>query len=430
MKRLEESELIYGRMMRISEPHLVERYNQALVGFGLKKTKLKSFRIDMTGFSPEVADEFKNRQYLDPHEVNRRFIILSPQQIELPVVHTAFSNTGKLMHQFFEANSKAINALTIKDVIYGEIDDPILQISNVEDLLAIEQVEFKVHTGQNLAQNALELRLLIDRLKKDPDAWKDDAMLHKMVELAQSTGDIRNNNLVPDEVVFRHNTFWSSHFGGVYVFIDERETTVIGDPSAPGFRRSRPWQVSYIDRNDADLVYRFLVDTGRVDIPRGSWIERSGYLEQRVETLVAMLAYHNEPDKKHNPTDRRWMKSWVNSNTRLVEKEGTLPFLLWAIREYEAWATVDLEEIDARGRFILSRAKPGHDDQWLVNRLISDYVPFDYLSRYVFNKPSFYADYEKWDDGLQEHVVKRVKDTYLRNKRKFRRAVYGLHAET
>ena len=427
MKRLEESELIFGRMMRVSEPHLVERYNQALKGFGLKPTKLKTFRIDMTGFSPEIADEQSDQQYLDPHGVNRRFIILSPQQIELPVVHTAFSNTGKLMHQFFDGNAKAINALTIKDVIYGEIDDPILEARDIEDLLSIEQVEFKVFTGQNLAQQALDLRLLMDRLKKEPDAWRDDAMLHRMVAMAKSTGDIRTNDLVPKEVIFRHNTFWSSHFGGVYVFIDEHETTVIGDPSAPGFRRSRPWQVSYIDQSDTELVYRFLVETERVDIPRGSWIERTGYLDQRIKTLVAMLAHHAEPKKKHNPSDSRWMKSWINSNSKLLEKEGTLPFLLWAKREYENWSNVDLNEIDDRGRFILSRAKPGHADQWLVNRLISDYVPFDYISRYVFNKQAFYADYKNWREHLKEVVVEQVRDTYLSNKARYRTDMFGMH---
>ena len=34
---------------------------------------------------------------LDPNEVNRRFIILTPAQIDLPVVHTAFSNTSQLV---------------------------------------------------------------------------------------------------------------------------------------------------------------------------------------------------------------------------------------------------------------------------------------------------------------------------------------------
>jgi len=425
MNRLEDSKLIFGRMMRVTEPHLIERYNQALKGFGLKETKLESFRIDMTGFSPEVADELGDREYLDPHGINRRFIILSPTQIELPVVHTAFSNTGKLMHQFFDGNRRAINALTIKDVLYGEIDDPVLEANDIEDLLSIEQVEFKVFTGRNIAQQALDLRLLMDRLRKEPDAWRDDDMLHEMVRLAKATGDIRENNLVPTEVVFRHNTFWSSHFGGVYVFIDDDQTTVIGDASAPGFRRSRPWQVSYIDSKDTELVWRFLTETKRVQKPRGSWIEKSGYIDHRIEMLVTALAFHDDPDGKHNPDDTRWVKRWINNNTSLIEKEGTLPFLLWAKREYESWADIDLDEIDVRGRFILSRAKPGHEDNWLVNRLISDQVPFDFISRFVFNKPSFYDDYENWGEGLKEHVVKTVSNTYLKDKEDLREDLYG-----
>lgn len=428
MNRLEESRLIFGSMMKVSEPHLLERYNRALAGFGLRQTKLKSFRIDMTGYSPEVAEELDDPLYLDPHGINRRFIILSPAQQELPVVHTAFSNTGQLMHEFFDGNRRAINALTIKDVIYGEIDDPVLQANDIDDLLSIEQVEFKVFTGDNLAEQALDLRVRIDRLKKEPDAWRDDNLLQEMVDLARQTGDIRNNDLVPSEVVFRHNTFWSSHFGGVYVFIDERQTTVIGNPSAPGFRRSRPWQVSYIDAKDEELVFRFLVETGRIDMPRGSWTERSGYLDQRIETLVGSLAFHLDPDEDdHKPWSDPWRKSWVNDNSRFVEEEGTLPFLFWAKRAYEEWAMVDFQEVDPRGRFILSRAKPGHDDQWLVNRLISDYVPFDFISRYVFNKPAFYADYHTWSEEKQAYVVEAVRRAYLRDKSGFRRHRYGMH---
>ena len=425
MKRLEESELIFGRMLRIEEPHLIERYNLALAGFGLKQTKLKAFRIDMTGFSPEVAEELGDPQYLDPHGINRRFIIVSPEQQFLPVVHTAFSNTGQLMHEFFRGNVRAINALTIKDVLYGEIDDPVLEAHDIEDLLSIEQVTFKVFTGNNIADQATELRLLMDRLKKEPDAWQNDQMLNRMVELAKTCGDIRTNELVPTEIVFRHNTFWSSHFGGVYVFIDEDQTTVIGNPNAPGFRRSRPWQVSYIDSRDQELIYRFLLETGRVQPPRGSWIERSGWIDLRLETLVTLLAFHQQPNGKHKPSDRRWIKSWVNNNTDLVEDEGTMPFLLWAERELQNWAGIDLDEMDSRGRFILSRAKPGHPDQWLVNRLISDQVPFDFISRYVFNKPAFYGDYEKWSKGLRKHVVNVLTETYLSDKAGLRERVYG-----
>ena len=62
MDLLRDSELIYGRLLRVEEPHLIERYNKALAAFGLKPTKLTSFEIDRSGFSPEIAEELG-----DPH---------------------------------------------------------------------------------------------------------------------------------------------------------------------------------------------------------------------------------------------------------------------------------------------------------------------------------------------------------------------------
>ena len=113
MDLLRDNELIYGRLLPVEEPHLIDRYNKALTVFGLKPTELSSFEIDRTGFSPQVADELGDPHYLDPNEVNRRFIILTPSQQDLPVVHTAFSNTSQLVYEFFAKNARAIDALTI-----------------------------------------------------------------------------------------------------------------------------------------------------------------------------------------------------------------------------------------------------------------------------------------------------------------------------
>ncbi len=82
MKLLLENQLIFGNLMTVSEPHLVKRYNNALAGFGLKPVRLKRFSIDMTGFSPEVANELGDQEYLDPKWVNRRFIIIKPAKAE------------------------------------------------------------------------------------------------------------------------------------------------------------------------------------------------------------------------------------------------------------------------------------------------------------------------------------------------------------
>ena len=423
---LRENELIYGRLLPIEEPHLIERYNKALKAFGLKPTKLDSFEIDRTGFSPQVAEECGDNDYLDPNEVNRRFIILTPSQVDLPVVHTAFSNTSQLIHEFMTKNSRAIDALTIKDVIYGEIEDSVNKVRDIEDLLSINQVEFRVLSAEDVLGKASELGTLVDRLKQEPNAWRDNQMLERMVELAKVTGDIRENALVPDQVIFRHNAFWTSHFGGLYVFIDPDMTTVISDPSAPGFRRSRPWQVSYLSIHDADRVFRFLASTKRIELPRASWIETSGYLEHRAEMAIRALIQEAEPKRDLSKVDKVWLQTWIHSNADVINRDGTFPFLNAAKREIAQLGQLRIEEVFPLHRFLVVRARPDHPDAWLTNRLISDFVPSDFVSRYVFNKQGFYKDYEGYNQVQRSAVVDTLKTTYLKDKEAFRERLYGL----
>ena len=422
---LRENDLIFGRLLTVDEPHLIERYNKAMTAFGLKPTKLKSFQIDRTGFSPEIAEEC-GEDYLDPNEVNRRFIILTPSQISLPVVHTAFSNTSQLMFEFMSANQRAIDALTIKDVIYGEIEDSVSKVEDIEDLLSINQVEFKVLSAEDVLGKAAELATLTDRLKQEPDAWRDDAMLKRMVELAKVCGDIRENALVPDQVIFRHNAYWTSHFSGLYVFVDPDMTTVISDPAAPGFRRSRPWQVSYLSIRDADAVFRFLASTGRIELPRASWIEQSGYLEHRAEMVVRGLIRDAEPKRNLSEVDKVWLQTWIHAHADLIARDGNFPFLNAAKREIKQVGQLKIDDVAPAQRFLVVRAKPDHPDAWLTNRLISDFVPSDFVSRYIFNKQGFYRDYEGFSQGWRAHVVDVLKTTYLKDKVGFRARLYGL----
>ena len=423
---LRENELIYGRLLPIEEPHLIERYNKALTAFGLKPTKLKSFEIDRTGFSPQVAEECGDNEYLDPNEVNRRFIILTPSQQDLPVVHTAFSNTSQLVYEFFEKNARAIDALTIKDVIYGEIEDSVQKVTDIEDLLSINQVEFKVLSGEDVLGKAAELGRLVDRLKQEPEAWRDQAMLERMVELAKVCGDIRENALVPDQVIFRHNAFWTSHFGGLYVFIDPEMTTVISDPAAPGFRRSRPWQVSYLSIHDADRVFQFLAASGRIELPRASWVEKSGYLEHRAEMVIRDLIRKTEPKTDLNKADKVWLQTWIHGHADLITQDGNFPFLNAAKREIAQLGQLRLEDVFPLHRFLVVRGKPGHPDAWLTNRLITDFVPSDFVSRYIFNKQGFYGDYAAYPQAWRAHVVEILKTTYLKDKAALREHLYGL----
>jgi hypothetical protein len=422
------AELTADRLLTVDEPHLVGRYNKALAGFGLPATTLPSFTIDRSGFSPEIAAELGDPHYLDPDQVNRRFIILTPAQSDLPVVHTAFSNTSQLLHEFFASNARAIDALTIKDVIYGEIEDSVAKVESLEDLLSISQVEFRVLSAADVLGKAAELGRLADRLRQEPDAWRDDAMLERMVELAAVTGDIRENALVPDQVIFRHNAFWTSHFGGTYVFVDKDVTTVVCDPAAPGFRRSRPWAVSFLSIRDADAVWRFLAATGRIELPRASWIEASGYLEHRAEMVIRSLIGEAEPERDAGAADKIWLQAWIASHAERIAREGTFPFLNGVKRALAQEGRLRLEEVEPQRRFLAVRAPPDHADAWLVNALIAEFVPFDFVSRYIFNKALFARDYASWPEARRAAIVRFLKTSYLANKDAFRQKLYGLKA--
>ena len=267
---LRANELIYGRLLPVEEPHLIDRYNKALAAFGLPATKLARFTIDRTGYSPEIADELGEPSYLDPNDVNRRFIILTPAQIELPVVHTAFSNTSQLVYEFMTKNQRAIDALTIKDVIYGEIEEfgrqgrdhrgpAVDQSGRVPGAVGRgcgRQGGRARHAGRPAEAGAR--RLAGHRHAQPHGRTRQSDRRHPRERAGARSGDL------PPQRLSGRAISAASMCSSIPM-----STTVISDPTAPGFRRSRPWQVSYLPIRDADQVFRFLAGSGRMRTAAG-----------------------------------------------------------------------------------------------------------------------------------------------------------------
>jgi hypothetical protein len=61
-----------------------------------------------------------------------------------------------------------------------------------------------------------------------------------------------------------------------------------------------------------------------------------------------------------------------------------------------------------------------------VNRLISEFVPSDFVARYAFNKQGFYTDYQTWGEPYRAHVVETLKTTYLNDRLAWRKRLYDL----
>lgn len=91
MERLIAAQLRYGDLLALQSKTLIGRYNRALEILCRRQTKLEAFSIDMTGFAPQVAQEFGDPLYLNPHGINRKFILLTVDQERLPVAEANFS---------------------------------------------------------------------------------------------------------------------------------------------------------------------------------------------------------------------------------------------------------------------------------------------------------------------------------------------------
>ena len=85
MNRLVKSGLMFGNLVHVASPALVERYNRALKHLTGKETALEDFYIDISGYSPEVGHELGDPLYLNHAGVNRQFILLTTEQKRAPL---------------------------------------------------------------------------------------------------------------------------------------------------------------------------------------------------------------------------------------------------------------------------------------------------------------------------------------------------------
>lgn len=421
MERLIDNDLMYGGLMPVTQPHLVARYNAAMAALGLAQTELKSFSVDATGYSPEIAKEFDDDHYLDPHGVNRRFIILSPDQGQLPVTNINFSYTTDLVHEFFSANEEALKVLTLKDVVYGEIDNSTYRIDDLEDILSIKRVEFIVKTADKLLDKAKLLNTLIARFHAEHDAWRNNDLLNEILELARACGDPRNTAAVPRKTKFEQRSFWTRHFGGIYVFHDESDdgAVVIGQKDKPKFALGQPGLKRYMPVSAYEDIYTYLYVTDRVELWNAAWLDRSDILNLRITQYVFAAIARANPDKELTDLDETWVKRWVRDNFDTLSEDGAFPFLTRMRKNAFNGSQINLDEVRPDLRFLTMRANPDHPDHWVVNRLLSEYVPFDFLTRFIVNKEAFYQDYEGFEAKFRDYVVHAVTSTYFPQRREF-----------
>ena len=435
MQRLIEEGLRFGGLLHIDAAHLVERYNAALTAFGLPATKLTDFYIDASGYSYEVALEMGNAAYLDPKGIYRRFIILSPDQADLPLIRTSFSADGQVVRAFFAANDRMVRAVTLKDALYGEIENLVFDVDRPADVLGIRDVRFIVRTPSGLLEQAQALKVKIDRFLDEPDSWQDAGLLDAIVEGASRVGDVRRNGFLPRDLTFRWpEVFWPSHFGGAYVVANDNGSVMIVDPDQ---LQPKPFGASIIALHETPVLFSFLEEQRLMEPFNARWLKESGILDHRLKLLVAELLMLGDHSFDATPMiEDQYLSRWIADNMVKLNPDRRFRVIsqMRSLLDTPAEAEAYERRLTPEQRFYFRRAMPDVPGAGDINRIIVEHLPFDLLSTFILNKRRFYDIYETYTERQQAFAVDYLTTHYAPNthdrwrmRAKVREAFFGLH---
>lgn len=419
MMRLVRNGLMFGNLIEVSSPALVERYNRALKHLIDRETALTEFHIDIAGYSPEIGDEFGDTLYLNPKGCNQMFILLSTDQMKAPLLNSQFSTSHAILRRYIKENENQLFALTAREAVAGELMNSVFAISSPSDLLHINQIEIEADTIQSHVAEADQLSGHIDEFMDTEDAWWDDVLIAQMIELAKRTGNIQRNPVKLKNETYKQENFYTSHFGGMYVFRDADTPTVIAREQVEGLDTMNVDQILTFD--DPTAIADFLRDEGLsqliVQTPNQS---TASIIKQKIDFITITTAAENGQD----------LTGLTRQNIRMLERKfaNKMPEEFYGLVDVWRWASMGgaAPKIGPEHpAFFYALKSSQHKDRALVNMLLSDLSRLDFRQLFICHKALFYETYRGWSESKKDYVVSFLTDEYAMDKVGAREALFG-----
>lgn len=419
MKLLIEKGLMFGNLIRVDSPVLVERYNRALLALTGKQTGLTEFHIDISGYSPEVGDELGDAAYLNHDGVNRQFILLTTEQKTAPLLNAKFSTSRGILKQFITENEAQLFGLTARDAVAGELVNSVYAVDRPARLFDIRYITVEADTTAGTVATAEKLHGLIDTFKTDKDAWWDDVLIAEMIGLAKKTGDLTRNPVRLGSMTFQQDDFWTSHFGGIYLFrgVAHPAAISVGPKAALG-----ELPIPYVfDFGDRAAIAKFLTLNGLAEpVVKARGVDVAAVLHQKMDFVVAEVASRLGEDL--TGATRRDLRALGRKYAGQLpaEWQGLAALARWA-EEGADWPTITSDH----PAFFYTLRATNHPNRDLINMLLAELSPLDIRQLFICHKEAFYAAYATWPPSKQAYVADFLDREYQVDKAGTREALFG-----
>lgn len=418
MNRLISRGLMFGNLIPVDSPALVERYNRALKHLTGKETRLTDFHIDLSGYAPEVGDELKDHLYLNPNGMNRQFILLTTEQKDAPLLNAKFSTSRGILVRFIEENEQQLFALTARDAVAGELGNTVFKLNTPAQLMDLRQVTVSADTTGQVVKGTEKMEGLIQRFRTEDEAWYDDQLIAEMIELAKTTGDVTRDKVRLKEQTFEQGNFWTAHFGGVYVLrnADHPAAISVGPKEALG----RIPIDHVFDLGDRNQIAKFLeLNELAEPIVHARGTDAAAILRQKMDFILVDLAAKLDVD---HGGGRKDLRAIANTFSDQLPQEflGLAAMLRWA-EAGGPWPRLTSEH---PSYFYTLRATQGPDRD-LVNMLLSELAPLDVRQVFICHKELFYRLYAGWSAAKKDYVANFLASEYQMDSVGAREAIFG-----
>ena len=407
MQKLKEANLYRSELISVSGK-LVERYNKCLKTLGFKETKLKSFSIDGVGWSPEVAEEKDDIQYLNHGDANPHGIIISPLQKGKPVYLPFHSFDREMMQHVFRTHGDKINNITRDSAICIDFDQNIDVFYEPLDVLKYENVSITFRLIDNLEEKQKEQLALIDKFNQGNN-FIDEDIHNELLDSANTYGDLRNRDLVLQPLQYSTGSFYTRAFDGIYLLRDFIKPIVI-------FESQEFYKEAIKDTIHDVLIYHIsqpeLIDKLKdhiiIDCNLEAMVKTPNYDRIKKFELYQMLDNAEHPAQEIL-NNKALFKSYLNKLDMTGRKKVmSVELYLEKLERSNAYKIEDVVDQSLYFSLHQPHSSLATDHRDLIHKLLINIAPKDVLFLYWYDKEQFYESYKTWDDSFRDWVIEQI----------------------
>ena len=409
MQKLKDANLYQSELIPVSGK-LVERYNECLHTLGFKPTKLKNFSIDGIGWSPEIADERKDINYLNHGDANPHGIIITPLQKGKPVYVPFHSFDRDMMKHVFKTYGAQINDITRDCAICLDFDQDIDAFYEPVDILKYKEVKIEFRLINDLDKTQQEQLALIEKFNSDNN-FIDEQLQTKILASAKKHGDLRKRVLNLESINFVTSSFYTRAYGGVYVLRDFISTILV-------FENEDTYGDAIKDTAHDVLMYHIdqpqLVDKLRdhliIECDLEKVIKTPRYERIKKFMLREELKEVEHPMKEILDSNVLF-KSYLNKiDVKALKRVTGVEIYLERLERSNAFKIPDLVDQGFYHALHQPHSSLSGEHQDLIWKLLVNIAPKDVLFLYWYDKQEFYSMYENWDDSFKDWVIAAIRN--------------------